>query len=62
MRFTYTDGATGLLTREENQLHEIAHGTYHRGQAGQALRGASVAPPRDLYTRFLHISEPERRD
>lgn len=61
LRFTFTDGDSGLMTREEILLHVIAHGGYHRGQAGQVMRGASVAPPRDLYTRFLHASEPGRR-
>jgi uncharacterized damage-inducible protein DinB len=61
VRFTFTDGDSGLMTREEILLHVIAHGGYHRGQAGQVMRGASVAPPLDLYTRFLHDSEPGRR-
>jgi len=61
VRFQFTDGDSGLMTREEILLHVIAHSGYHRGQAGQVMRGASVAPPRDLYTRFLHASEPERR-
>jgi len=62
VRFMFTDGDAGLMTREEMLMHVITHNGYHRGQAGQVLRsGASVAPPRDLYTRFLHISEPERR-
>jgi uncharacterized damage-inducible protein DinB len=61
LRFTFTDGDAGLMTREEMLLHVITHNGYHRGQAGQVMRGAAVAPPRDLYTRFLHISEPERR-
>jgi uncharacterized damage-inducible protein DinB len=61
VRFTFTDGDVGLMTREEILLHVITHGVYHRGQAGQVMRGASVAPPRDLYTRFLHVQEPERR-
>lgn len=61
VRFTFTDGDSGLMTREEILLHVITHGGYHRGQAGQVLRGASVSPPRDLYTRFLHASEPGRR-
>jgi hypothetical protein len=26
------------------------------------MRQASVAPPRDIYTRFLHATEPERRE
>jgi uncharacterized damage-inducible protein DinB len=61
VRFTFTDGDAGMMTREEILLHVITHGGYHRGQAGQVMRGASAAPPRDLYTRFLHASEPGRR-
>jgi uncharacterized damage-inducible protein DinB len=61
VRFMFTDGDSGLMTREEILLHVITHGGYHRGQAGQVMRGASVAPPRDLFTRYLHSSEPERR-
>src|SRR5688500_18535867 len=61
IRFSFTDGDAGLMTREEILLHVITHGVYHRGQAGQVMRSAAVAPPRDLYTRYLHASEPERR-
>jgi uncharacterized damage-inducible protein DinB len=61
IRFTFTDGDTGSMTREEILLHVITHGGYHRGQAGQVMRSAASAPPRDLYTRFLHLSEPARR-
>ena len=61
VRFTFTDGDAGLMTREEILLHVITHSGYHRGQAGQVMRGASAAPPRDLFTRFLHTREPERR-
>lgn len=61
VRFVFTDGDTGLMSREEMLLHVATHGGYHRGAAGQAMRGASVAPPRDLYTRFLHGAEPGRR-
>jgi hypothetical protein len=28
---------------------------------GQILKSISVAPPRDLLTKFLHMTEPERR-
>lgn len=35
---------------------------YHRGNVGQVLKAISVAPPRDLYTKFLHMSEPGRRE
>ena len=42
-------------------LHVVTHGGYHRGNVGQVLKSISVAPPRDLYTKFLHQSEPARR-
>ena len=61
VRFTFTDGDTGRMRREEILLHIVTHGGYHRGAAGEVISTASVAPPRDLYTRFLHASEPERR-
>jgi uncharacterized damage-inducible protein DinB len=59
--FQFTDGDSGRMTREEILLHVITHGAYHRGNVGQVLKSISVAPPRDLYTRFLHQSEPARR-
>ena len=61
VRFVFTDGDAGQMNREEILLHVITHGGYHRGAAGQVMRTASVAPPRDLYTRFLHLSQPARR-
>jgi uncharacterized damage-inducible protein DinB len=59
--FRFTDGDEGTMTREEILVHVITHGSYHRGNVGQVLKSISVAPPRDLYTKFLHISEPTRR-
>lgn len=59
--FTFTDGDRGRMSREEILLHVVTHGGYHRGNVGQLLKSISVAPPRDLYTKFLHQSEPERR-
>ena len=59
--FEFTDGDTGTMTREEMLFHVITHGTYHRGNVGQVLKGISVVPPRDLFTRFLHLHEPARR-
>ena len=43
-------------------VHVLTHGGYHRGNVGQVLKSISVAPPRDLYTKFLHQSEPARRE
>jgi uncharacterized damage-inducible protein DinB len=60
--FTFTDGDRGRMSREEILLHVITHGGYHRGNVGQVLKSISVAPPRDLYTRFVHQSEPARRE
>lgn len=59
--FSFTDGDSGRMSREEILLHVITHGGYHRGNVGQVLKSISVAPPRDLYTKFLHQSEPARR-
>ena len=59
--FTFTDGDRGRMSREEMLLHVLTHGGYHRGNVGQVLKSISVAPPRDLYTKFLHQSEPARR-
>lgn len=59
--FTFTDGDAGRMSREEVLFHVLTHGAYHRGNVGQVLKSISVAPPRDLYTKFLHLSEPERR-
>jgi uncharacterized damage-inducible protein DinB len=59
--FQFTDGDRGTMTREEMLFHVLTHGAYHRGNVGQLLKGFSVAPPRDLLTKFLHVQEPARR-
>jgi uncharacterized damage-inducible protein DinB len=59
--FRFTDGDQGTMAREEMLLHVITHGSYHRGNVGQVLKSISVTPPRDLHTKFLPVSEPERR-
>ena len=61
LAFQFTDGDAGLMTREEMLLHIITHGAYHRGNVGQVLKSISVAPTRDLYTKYLHQSDPSRR-
>ncbi len=60
VQFEFTDGDTGTMTREEMLVHVITHGSYHRGNVGQILKSIDIAPPRDLFTRFLHVSEPRR--
>lgn len=59
--FRFTDGDAGTMTREEMLFHVITHGAYHRGNVGQVMKSVSMAPPRDLYTKFLHVREPARR-
>lgn len=61
IRFTFTDGKPGRLSREEIAFHLINHGTYHRGAIGHALDLAGAARPADTYTVFIHASEPDRR-
>lgn len=61
LAFQFTDGDSGSMTREEMLFHVLTHGTYHRGNVGQILKNISIAPPRDLLTKFLHVHEPSRR-
>jgi uncharacterized damage-inducible protein DinB len=61
VRFSFTDGDMGTMSREEMLMHVITHGGYHRGNVGQVLKNIGVAPPRDLLTKFLHVTEPQRR-
>lgn len=60
--FTFTDGLKGCMTREEMLAHVITHGGYHRGAVGNVMRQADVQPPKDTFTRYLHVTEPERRE
>ena len=61
LAFTFTDGLRGRMSREEMLAHVITHGSYNRGEVGQMLKRLSVAPPRDLFTAYLHRTESQRR-
>jgi uncharacterized damage-inducible protein DinB len=61
LSFTFTDGANGRMSREEMLAHVATHGGYHRGAVGRILAQVSVPPPRDIFTVYLHQSEPARR-
>ena len=61
VKFRFTDGDTGTMTRCEILHHIVVHGTYHRGAAGRILAGHAVPLPRDSLTTFLHRLQPERR-
>jgi uncharacterized damage-inducible protein DinB len=59
--FSFTDGDSGCMSREEMLAHIVTHGGYHRGAVGRIMAQLTLAPPRDIYTRFLHQAEPQRR-
>lgn len=59
--FTFTDGDSGSMTREEVLTHILVHGAYHRGNVGMLLPSCGLDRPSDTFTRFLHLMEPERR-
>jgi uncharacterized damage-inducible protein DinB len=62
LSFTFADGDSGQMSVEEILLHVTTHGAYHRGNVGQVLKSIDIAPPRDLFTKFLHQAEPQRRE
>lgn len=59
--FTFTDGARGRMTREEMLAHVVTHGGYHRGEVGRLLPAIEATAMRDVFTGFLHRTEPARR-
>jgi uncharacterized damage-inducible protein DinB len=59
--FTFTDGAPGRMSREEMLSHVVVHGAYHRGAVGRIMTQLSMAPGRDVFTGFLHLSEAKAR-
>jgi uncharacterized damage-inducible protein DinB len=62
IEFHFADGQPGCMSREEMLLHVAMHGSYHRGAVGRILAQHGIAPPRDLLTGFLHLTQPERRE
>ncbi|WP_218276635.1 DinB family protein [Pseudomonas sp. HMWF032] len=61
LSFTFVDGDAGCMSREEMLAHIVTHGGYHRGAVGRIMAQLQLAPPRDIYTRFLHEDQPQRR-
>jgi uncharacterized damage-inducible protein DinB len=62
IRFTFTDGAAGCMTREEMLLHVIAHGTGHRGQISAVMILNGMTPVKDGFTTYLHEAEASTRE
>lgn len=61
LHFSFVDGDQGCMSREEMLAHIVTHGGYHRGAVGRIMAQLALAPPRDIYTKFLHQTEPQRR-
>lgn len=61
LSFRFTDGDAGRMSREEILAHVIHHASHHRGNVGMLMKLVDTPPPRDLFTRYLHQHEPERR-
>lgn len=61
IRFTFTDGDKGYMTREEMLTHVALHGGYHRGEVGRVLWQLSITPPWDTFAVYLHQANPARR-
>lgn len=59
--FRFIDGGFGQLTVEEILLHLLTHGSNHRGMASRVLAENELERPGDTFTRYLHQSEPFRR-
>ena len=56
IKFTFTDGSPGSMSREEMLAHVATHGDYHRGAVGRILPELSVRP----LTVYLHKVDPRR--
>jgi uncharacterized damage-inducible protein DinB len=61
IRFTFTDGAAGCMSREEMLLHVITHGVGHRGQISAVFILNGMTPVKDGFTTYLHEAEARRR-
>lgn len=61
IRFKFTDGMLGRMSREEMLAHVIMHGGYHRGEVGRLLPQISHAALGDVFARYLQQSDPGRR-
>ena len=61
IRFTFTDGAAGCMSREEMLLHVTTHGVGHRGQISAVMILNGLTPVKDGFTTYLHEAEAVMR-
>lgn len=59
--FIFTDGSRGRMTCAEMLAHVITHSGYHRGEIGRLLPEIGAVASRDVFTGYLHRSDPIRR-
>ena len=62
IEYKLLNGASGASPFWQMLQHIVNHGSYHRGEVGQMLKRIAAAPPRDLFTAYLHRAEPQRRE
>jgi uncharacterized damage-inducible protein DinB len=60
--FQFTDGDHGRMRVEEILVHLLTHGSNHRGMAARTLASNGLQRPADTFARFLHQTDPARRD
>jgi uncharacterized damage-inducible protein DinB len=61
IRFIFTDGAAGCMSREEMLMHVITHGVGHRGQVSALMLLNALPPAADGFTTYLHQAEASSR-
>ncbi|MBX5089273.1 DinB family protein [Rhizobium lentis] len=59
--FTFTDGGRGRMSREEMLAHVATHAGYHRREVGRLLPEIESTAMRDVFTGYLHRTDPARR-
>ncbi|MCT2533834.1 damage-inducible protein DinB [SAR92 clade bacterium H231] len=53
VRFQFTNGEEGCMSKSEIIFHVVNHGTYHRGNVGVLMHQNAIAPEKDVVTNFL---------
>ena len=61
LRFTFTDGDKGCMSRQEMLTHVVPHGAVHRREVGRILAQVGEPIPWDTFAVFLHQSDPTGR-
>ena len=57
IRFRFTEGNFGQMTRAQMLIHLLNHGSYHRGAIGQIIKDRGQVPPADTLARFVRETQ-----